>query len=62
MVAVEPALFSFLPENGAVFLNDALKVDFMNGLLCPENNEIALTFNLKSNLLGENSQTLSIPV
>ena len=62
MVAVEPALFSFLPENGAVFLEDTLKVDFMNGLLCPEDSEIALTFNLKSNLLGETSQTLLIPV
>ena len=55
MVAVEPALFTYLPENGAVFLSDTLKADFMNGLLCPEDNEIALTFNLKSNLLGETS-------
>ena len=62
MVAEEPALFTLLPENGAVFLSDTLKVDFMNGLLCPEDNEISLTFNLKSNLFGENSQTLSIPV
>ena len=62
MVAVEPSLFTFLPENGAVFLDDTLKVDFMNGLFCPKDNEIALTFNLKSNLLGETSQTLLIPV
>ena len=32
MIGNEPALFTFLPENGAIFLNDAQKVDFMNGI------------------------------
>ena len=34
----------------------------MNGLLCPDANEIALTFSLTSDLLGHTNQTLLIPV
>ena len=34
----------------------------MNGLLCPDDDEIVVTFDLKSDLLGEASQTITIPV
>ena len=53
MIALEPPLFTYLPENGAVFLDDAYKIDFINELLCPDDDEIVLTFDLKSDLLGE---------
>ena len=38
MIVYEPALFTFLPENGAVLLDDAQKTAFMNGQLCPDTN------------------------
>ena len=55
MIVSKPALFNFVSENGVVYLNVELKTDFMNGLLCPDANEIALTFVLTSDLLGYNN-------
>ena len=62
MIVSEPALFTFMPENDAVYLNSEFKTAFMNGLLCPDENEIALTFSLTSDLLGDANETLYIPI
>ena len=62
LIAAEPALFEYLPENNAVYLDDSIKADFVNGLICPSVNEATLTFNLTSDLFGNKTQTLSIPI
>ena len=53
LLTAEPALFKYLPENKAVFLDDSIKTEFLNGLICPNINEATLTFNLTSTTLGD---------
>ena len=62
MINAEPDLFTFIPEKSKVFLKDTKQSDFFKGLLCPETDEVTLTFSLNSNLLGNSTETLSIPV
>ena len=62
MIETEPYLFTLIPEKGKVFLNDTIKADFLKGLLCPDTDEVTLTFYLISNLLGNSTDTISIPV
>ena len=62
MINAEPDLFTFIPEKGKVYLNDSIQADFLKGLLCPDTDEVTLTFYLISNLLGNSTETLSIPV
>ena len=62
MIDAEPDLFTFIPEKGKVYIDDLKRADYLKGLLCPDTEEATLTFYLISDLLGNSTETLSIPV
>ena len=55
-------MFTFSSESHAVLLEDTFKGDYLKGLLCPDIDKATLTFNLTSDLLGNTTETLSIPI
>ena len=62
MIDAEPDLFIFSPEKGVVLLDETKKDDYFKGILCSDIGEANLTFNLTSDLLGNSTETISIPI
>lgn len=54
--------FTFAPSVNTVVLNSSIQAQIVAGELCPSDSEIALDFLIKSDILGEATQTISIKV
>ena len=55
-------LFSFSPTSKIVSLNKDIKDEFFAGTICPESEYTSLTFLLKSDVLGESTQSIDVPI
>ena len=58
----ESSIFEFDEKSMTVNLRKNLRSQVLSGYLCPEEDQVTLSFNIKSDLLGHAVQNITFPV